>query len=74
MVRFQVEITEERMKELEAFMEENGIRTRIELFDTATALLKWAVRQTELGRVVVSVDESQPQKIWQLVMPGVTKA
>ena len=67
-VRLQFEIPEDRLEALDALMEEAGMRTRTELFNNATTLLKWAVKQRAGGRMVASVDHEDKSFI-ELEMP-----
>lgn len=55
-VRLQFEIPMDRLEALDALMEEAGMKTRTELFNNATTLLRWAIRQRREGRAVASID------------------
>lgn len=55
-VRIQYEIPEDRLEALDALMEEAGMKTRTELFNNATTLLRWAIRQRREGRRIASID------------------
>lgn len=59
--RLQIELDEKQMKELQALMDEGGVRTKRELFNIALSLLKWAVRQRKAGRTIASIDEATDQ-------------
>jgi hypothetical protein len=68
-VRIQLEVTESRLNELKALMEECRISTQKELFNTAFTLLEWAVGERRQGRTIASVDEEQ-MKYKELSMPA----
>jgi hypothetical protein len=52
MNRIQIEMSDERVSELEALMEKCGIRTKKDLVNTALTLFKWAVQEKEKGWTV----------------------
>jgi len=60
-MRLQVELDEEKMKELEAMMEEGKVRTKKEFINAALTLLRWAMREKRAGRIIASVDEAKDQ-------------
>lgn len=66
--RFQLEIPESRLKELEALMAETGISTKKELMNNALTLLEWAIEEKKAGYSIASVD-SKKEKYRELVMP-----
>ena len=68
MVRIQLDMPDERVKELDALMTETGVSTRKELFNNALTLFEWAIREKKLGNMIASVDESA-KKMKELVMP-----
>lgn len=59
LVRLQVELDEEKMKELEQLMEEGKARTKKDFINAALTLLKWAMREKRAGRIIASVDEKK---------------
>jgi metal-responsive CopG/Arc/MetJ family transcriptional regulator len=69
MVRIQLDMPDDRVKELDALMEQTGVSTRKELFNNALTLFEWAVREKRLGHVIASVDEGA-KKMKELVMPS----
>ena len=69
MVRIQLDMPDDRVKELDALMTETGVATRKELFNNALTLFEWAVREKKLGNVIASVDEGA-KKMKELVMPS----
>jgi len=69
MVRIQLDMPDERVKELDALMEITGSATRKELFNNALTLLEWAVKEKKQGRSIASVDD-QEKKLKELAMPA----
>jgi hypothetical protein len=57
MARIQVEISPEKLKELEALMAEAGIPTKREFFDLVVGLFKWTVKEVKNNRIIASMDE-----------------
>ena len=47
--RLQIDIEEDKMKELEALMHDCGIATKRALFNDALTLFKWAVNKRKKG-------------------------
>lgn len=66
--RFQLEIPESRLKELEVLMAEAGISTKKELVNNALTLLEWAIGEKKAGYSIASVD-NEKEKYRELVMP-----
>lgn len=56
-VRVQFDITEERLKELQALMELCGIETRKDLFNNALSLMEWVVKERLNGRAIAAINE-----------------
>ncbi len=69
MVRIQLDMPDERVRELDALMETTGAATRKELFNNALTLLEWAVKEKKQGRIIASVDEHE-KKLKELAMPA----
>jgi Arc/MetJ family transcription regulator len=57
--RLQIELDEEKMKELEQLMEEGKVRTKKDFINSALTLLKWAMRERRAGRIIASIDEDK---------------
>jgi len=55
----QIDLPEEKLKQVEELMRESGIRTKKEFINNAITLLAWAIKETKAGRVIASVDEDQ---------------
>ncbi len=68
MTRIQLELSGERVRELEALMEESGVRTKKEFFNNALTLMEWAIKERKAGRILASVDE-QEKRYREIVMP-----
>lgn len=67
-MRIQLEVTEKNAQELVELKEKINISTWKELFSNALTLLDWAIKQTEQGRLVGSIDEKN-MTYRELVMP-----
>jgi hypothetical protein len=72
-IRLQIDITEERLREIERLMDECGFSSKKEFFDNAVTLLKWAVRRSKEGNLIASVNE-QENKWRELQMPFLVRA
>jgi hypothetical protein len=72
MARIQFEVSEDKLREIDQLRDDMGVSTRTELFNYALTLLKWALREEQLGRVVASLDESTG-KYKQLEIPRVNR-
>jgi Arc/MetJ-type ribon-helix-helix transcriptional regulator len=59
LTRLQIELDEEKMKELEELMEEGKVRTKKDFINAALTLLKWAMRERRAGKIIASVDEEK---------------
>lgn len=57
-VRIQIDLPEDKVKALEALMNEAQISTKKELFNNALTLLDWVVKEVRSGRVIASVNEA----------------
>jgi len=68
-VRVQLDLPENRIKELELIRAKTGMTTRKDLFENALTLFEWVVAQTEKGRIIASIDESE-DGYRELVMPA----
>lgn len=68
MARIQLEIPEEKLRELEALMEKCGIKTKKELINNALTLLDWAVNEKRTGRIIASFDQEK-DTVREIVMP-----
>lgn len=67
-IRWQIDVPEERDREIEDLMKECGISTKKELFNNAVTLLKWAIEEKRKGRIIASVEE-EGKKYRELQMP-----
>ena len=59
LVKLQIEMDEDKMKELQAMMEEGKVRTKKEFINAALTFLRWAMRERRAGRIIASVDEEK---------------
>jgi metal-responsive CopG/Arc/MetJ family transcriptional regulator len=69
MVRIQLDLPEEQVKELDELMRETNIVTRKDLFNNALTLFQWAVKAKRAGRIIASLDEEKGTAK-ELVMPA----
>ncbi|HEY1950019.1 MAG TPA: hypothetical protein VGG97_23620 [Bryobacteraceae bacterium] len=69
MVRIQLDLPEEQVKELDELMRETNIVTRKDLFNNALTLFQWAVKAKRAGRIIASIDELNGTSK-ELVMPA----
>lgn len=60
-MRIQFELTDEKAKELDAFMSQIGVTTKKDLFENSLSLLEWAVKEIQANpnRVIGSIDEEK---------------
>jgi hypothetical protein len=68
MIRIQLDLPEERVRELDEVMRTAQITTRKDLFNSALTFLAWALSERDKGRVIASLDESTGG-YKELVMP-----
>lgn len=64
----QIEVPEEKVKELDALTERAGLPDRRSLFNNAITMFEWMVKELETGRIVGSIDEKE-RKYKELHMP-----
>lgn len=67
-MRFQVELDEKRLNELEVLMKEIGVSTKKDMFNWALTILEWCVKERKQGRIIASVDE-KAKKMKELDTP-----
>ena len=73
MTRIQLELPEERVRELEQLMTQTGTNTKKDLLNDALTLFEWAVNERIAGRTIASVDEQQ-HRYKEVVMPSLERA
>jgi hypothetical protein len=67
--RLQIELSPQKLTQLEELMESTGLATKKDLINNALTLLTWAVRETKNGRMIVSLDgESKQYK--EILLPA----
>jgi hypothetical protein len=69
MIRIQLDLPDDQVRELDQLMTEANIATRKDLFNNALTLFQWAAKAKRAGRIVASVDE-QNGTAKELVMPA----
>lgn len=76
MSRIQLELSEERVQELEELMRQLGVRTKKDLFNNALTLLEWASREKRSGRIIASIlkEADDYREVKELVMPALNHA
>jgi hypothetical protein len=73
LARFQFELPESKVSELERLMEVSGVTTKRELFNNALTLLEWAIRESQKHRIIASLDEGEGT-LRELQMPILSAA
>jgi hypothetical protein len=66
--RLQVDFDSDKMREIEALMEEAKVSTKKEFVNWALTLLKWAIKERRAGRTIASMDEKH-QSFKELELP-----
>jgi len=66
--RLQFEISEDRLRELEALINATGASTKKELMNNALTLFEWAVNEEKAGNTIASINENS-KSYRELVMP-----
>lgn len=69
LVRVQLDMPEDRVKDIELIMAKTGVRTRKDVFENALALFEWAVNERAAGYKIASVDEDR-ERFHELLMPA----
>lgn len=71
--RIQIDVSPQKLAELEELMRLCGISTKKDLINNALTLLQWAVRQVRNGRTIASIDEKEG-RYRELEMPILSTA
>ena len=61
--KFQLKVSDEEQRILDEMIDKTGVANEYELFINAAVLLKWAIRQAEHGRKIVSLNPEDEQFI-----------
>lgn len=69
MTRIQIELPDEKVKELESLMKDAGLKTKKDFISNALTLLVWAIRERQAGRIIASVDENE-KKYKEILLPA----
>lgn len=72
-MRIQVEFDDDGVSLIERLKMKTGISTYRDLFNNALALLDWAVRQRESGRMIFSADDLK-KEYREMQMPALEYA
>jgi hypothetical protein len=67
--RLQIELSTDKLRQLEDLMENTGLATKKDRVNNALTLLTWAVRETKIGRKIVSLDE-QSKQYKEILLPA----
>lgn len=68
LIRFQIEMNVDQMRDLERLMALCGLRTKRELFNNALTLLKWAVKEKAKGSSILAMNDAN-NSFLELEMP-----
>ncbi len=66
--RLQIELSEDKLDELESLMKEGRAATKKEFVNAALTLMEWAMKERRAGRIIASVDEGK-NVYKEIVMP-----
>ena len=69
MTRVQLDLPEDRVRQIENLVEEAGLPTKKDFFTNAVTLMTWAMREVRAGRIIASVDE-QNNRDKEIVLPA----
>ena len=69
MTRIQIDLPDEKVRQIEALIIETGLPTKKDFFNNAVTLLAWAIREVKAGRIIASVDESQ-NRYKEILLPA----
>jgi hypothetical protein len=70
-MRFQFEMTEEEAKEFNRLFEDvkkKGASSKRDVINYALALLNWAIKERQAGRIIASIDEDN-ERYKEVVLP-----
>lgn len=73
MARFQMEISQKGLDEIEGLIEKSGLSSKKEFMNNAITLLNWAIRESEQGHKICSYDEKK-DSYRELQMPVLNAA
>lgn len=69
LTRIQLELPEDKVKQIEALMEESGLKTKKDYINNALTLLEWAMREVKSGGAIASVDERE-KRYKEILLPA----
>lgn len=69
MARINFEVDEKQVKYIDELVDQTGLKTKVNLFNTALTLFEWAVRERLAGRAICSQDVNTAA-IREIEMPG----
>jgi hypothetical protein len=71
--RLQIELSDQKVRQLDALLADTELPTKKELINNALTLLTWAVRETKAGRKIVSLDE-ETKHYKEVLLPALEHA
>lgn len=69
MKRLQFQVSDKMAAQLDALVEETGLKTMSQLLNTALTFYEWAIQERKEGRVIASVNE-KTERFKEIEMPG----
>jgi len=69
MPRINFDVDEKQARYIDELVEQTGLKTKVNLFNTALTLFEWAVRERQAGRAICSQDVNTAA-IREIEMPG----
>jgi hypothetical protein len=69
MTRINFEVDEKQARYIDELVDQTGLKTKVNLFNTALTLFEWAVRERQAGRAICSQDVNTAA-IREIEMPG----
>jgi hypothetical protein len=69
MTRINFEVDEKQAQYIDELVDQTGLKTKVNLFNTALTLFEWAVRERQAGRAICSQDVNTAA-IREIEMPG----
>lgn len=71
--RYTIELSQEYQRLIAGLIKATGLRTQKDVFESSLAILAWAVREVERGRIIASLDEAT-RSYAELQMPALLTA
>jgi len=68
-MRIQLELSNDSVNEIKKLMQESEVKSYSDLFSNSLAILSWAIKETQRGRIIASIDEDK-REYSELASPG----